>query len=78
MGVSGQDPKMSASVMGTNSSDDFDISRARTIIRGNSVDNSYYVALDHAYVVDVAVFLCHLQKMLNEVHDVGASVHVIL
>lgn len=62
----------------TNSADDLDISGARAVIRGDGVNDSYYVALNHAYVVDVAVLLCHLQKMLDEVHDIGAGVHVVL
>lgn len=59
-------------------SDHLDVGRPRAVIRGNSVDDSNYVALYKPYIVDVAVFLRHLQEVLDKVHDVGAGVHVIL
>lgn len=64
--------------MVTNSSDYLDVSSSGAIIWGDGIDDSYYVALYHAYVIDVAVLLCQLQEVLDEVHDVGAGVHVIL
>lgn len=58
--------------------DDLYVSRTRAVVGGDSVDHPYDVPLYHADIVDMAVLLGHLEEVLNEIHDVGASVHVIL
>lgn len=62
----------------TDPPDDLDIRRSRPIIRCHSVDDPDDVALYHANIVDMTILLCKFQEMLNEIHDVGTSVHVIL
>lgn len=62
----------------TDPPDDLDVRGTRSIVRGDSIDDSDDVALYHPDVVDVAVLLCELQEVLDEVHYIGASIHVIL
>ncbi|GKT88103.1 hypothetical protein Ct61P_05953 [Colletotrichum tofieldiae] len=62
----------------THSSHDLDIGGARSVIGSDGVNDANDVALHHANVVDVLLLLGHLQEMLDEVHDVGASVHIVL
>lgn len=57
---------------------DFHICGSGAIIRGNSVDNTDDVALHHADVVGMTTPLCQVEKVLDEVHDVGTGVHVVL
>lgn len=59
-------------------SDDFNIGGTRSVVGGDGIDNSYDVSLYHADVVDMAIFLGHLEEVLNKVHDVGSGVHVSL
>lgn len=59
-------------------SHNFHVGCTRPIVGRYGIDDSYYVSLDHSYVVVVTVLLCHLQEMFQKVHDIGARVHVIL
>lgn len=63
---------------GAHSSDDFDVGGARPIIGGDGIDDADDVALHHADIVHVLVLLGHLKEMLNEVHNVGARIHIVL
>lgn len=58
--------------------DYLDICRPRAIVRRYRVHHPDDVALHHAHIVDVAVLIGHVEKVFDEVHDVGASVHVVL
>ena len=58
--------------------DDFDIGSSGTILRADSVDDPYNVALHHANIVSMAFLGSHDQEMFNEVHDIGSGVHVVL
>lgn len=58
--------------------DDFDIGSSRSVIRGNCIDNANDVALHHPNVVWLTLFACLVKEMLNEIHDVGSSVHICL
>lgn len=59
-------------------SDDFDIGRSGAVIRGHGIDNPDDVALHHADVVRVAIALRQVEEVLNEVHDIGTCIHVVL
>lgn len=64
--------------MSAHLSNHLDISSTGSIIRGNGINDTDDITLHHPNVVGMAVALCHVQKVFDEIHDVGASVHVIL
>jgi hypothetical protein len=56
----------------------FDIGGTGTIIGSNSVYDPDDISLHEPDVVGMAIALCQVKKVLNKVHDIGTSVHVIL
>lgn len=51
-----------------------DISRPRPVIRRHGIDHPNNVPLHHADVILLSVLVGHIEKVLDEVHDVGSHV----
>jgi len=59
-------------------SDNLDIGCARSIIWSNSIHDTDNVALHHANVLMMAIPMSHVEEVLDEIHDIGSHVHIVL
>ena len=49
-----------------------------TIVGCDCLYDTDYISLHHAHIIRVSILLSHLKEVLDEVHDVGTCVHVVL
>ena len=56
----------------------FHVGSSRPIARRNCINDSQDIPLHHSDELEVVFSLRHVAKVLNEVHDICAVVHIVL